>query len=80
VPPGTKVKAISAGCDHSLARTASGHVLEWGSNNHGQLGDGTTAERGTPVRVQLLAGLAAIAIGSGPDANVSLAITRKAAR
>ena len=69
--------AISAGCFYSLARTAKGHVLAWGFNGTGQLGDGTTTNSLLPVRAQLPAGLAAIAIGAGPAANFSLAVVRR---
>lgn len=72
-----KVTAISAGCTHGLARTASGRVLAWGDNFFGELGNGTTTSRRIPVRVQLPA--AAVAIGSGPVAFVNLAITSEAA-
>ena len=76
---GTTVRSIGAGCDHSLARTTSGRLLAWGDNHDGQLGDGTTVDASdTPVRVKLPAGLAVIAIGSGPDGAHSLAIVRKA--
>jgi alpha-tubulin suppressor-like RCC1 family protein len=78
LPPGTKVTAISAGCQSSLARTASGHVLAWGFGNQGGLGNGTTVSSGLPVRVQLPAGRSATAIGSGPEAFSSFAITRGA--
>jgi alpha-tubulin suppressor-like RCC1 family protein len=40
---------------HSCARRASGEVVCWGSNSHGELGDGTTTMRLTPVPVVELA-------------------------
>ncbi len=77
LPAGTHVKSISAGCITSYARTAKGHVLAWGYNANGELGDGTTSNSEIPVRVELATGLKAIAIGSGPAAEHSFAIVRK---
>ena len=45
------VNAITAGVYHSLALKSDGTVWVWGSNSNGQLGDGTTTERHTPVQV-----------------------------
>ncbi|MEY9875139.1 alpha-tubulin suppressor-like RCC1 family protein [Streptacidiphilus sp. MAP12-33] len=45
------VTAVSAGIRHSLALGADGSAFGWGSNEDGQLGDGTTANRHTPVPV-----------------------------
>jgi alpha-tubulin suppressor-like RCC1 family protein len=76
LPKGTTVAAISAGCDHSLARTRKGHVLAWGLGHNGELGNGTTTSSDIPVRVKLPAGLAATALGAGPDADFTIAIVR----
>ena len=47
------VTAISAGFEHSLALRANGSVSGWGANHSGQLGDSTTTQRLTPVKVQI---------------------------
>jgi alpha-tubulin suppressor-like RCC1 family protein len=73
LPRRVKVVAISAGFGHSLAVTASGHVFAWGNNQRGQLGDGTTTDRLTPVRVHLPARTRVTAVSAG--AIFSLALT-----
>ena len=50
----TGVEAIDSGEDHSLALLADGSVRAWGFNASGQLGDGTTNNRFTPVTVRTL--------------------------
>jgi alpha-tubulin suppressor-like RCC1 family protein len=74
LPRGLKVVSASAGLQHSLALTTTGKVLAWGSNQGGQLGDGTLTQRTVPVFVHLpkLAHIVAIAAGR----YHSLALTR----
>ena len=43
---------VSGGAGHSLALGSDGNVYAWGYNYSGQLGDGTTTDRHTPVRVK----------------------------
>jgi CSLREA domain-containing protein len=63
--PLTGVRDISAGYLHTCAVTASGAVKCWGQNHYGELGDGTTVDRGIPVSVQNLeGGVAAVAAGN----------------
>ena len=62
----SNVGVIAAGNYYSLALKNDGTVWTWGSNNNGQLGDGTTTQRTTPVQVTGLSGtVVAIAAGSG---------------
>ena len=43
--------ALSAGAAHTCGVTAAGDVYCWGTNELGQLGDGTTIRRTAPVRI-----------------------------
>ena len=49
--PGETLVSVTLGNDHSSAMTSSGRVFMWGRNNSGQLGDGTTTDRFTPVEI-----------------------------
>jgi hypothetical protein len=73
LPAVTIVTAVSAGGGHNLAITATGSVLAWGNNAHGQLGNGTTTNSSTPVAVSLPAGTTVTAVSAG--AFHSLAVT-----
>ena len=69
-------KAITAGLWHSLAIGDNCQAYAWGANGGGELGDGTTINRSTPVPVQLLEDLCltftnqAPSFTKGPDISV----------
>ena len=64
---GHSVAHLSAGYDHTCALLTDGGVRCWGSNNNGQLGDGTSTDRTTPPSsdINLGSGYTAIGISSG---------------
>jgi alpha-tubulin suppressor-like RCC1 family protein len=71
IGPGTEVVSCDVGGTHGCAATAGGDVTCWGSNDHGQLGDGTQEDSSGPVTV---AGLpdAATAVAAGGDFSCAL--------
>ena len=62
---------VSGGYDHTCGVTAEHRAYCWGYNGQGQLGDGTTTERRTPVLVT--GGLQFRQISAGP--SVTCAVT-----
>jgi alpha-tubulin suppressor-like RCC1 family protein len=61
---GSDVIALAAGDSHSCAIVRGGGVKCWGDNQYGQLGDGTTHRRLTPVAASgLSVGATALALG-----------------
>ena len=58
-----------------MALTSDGKVFAWGENDSGQLGDGTTTNRTTPVAVDMSGALwarAVTAIAAGDVHTVAL--------
>lgn len=56
---------VAAGEGHTVVVASDGTVWAWGSNAYGQLGDGSTTNRNTPVQVIGLTGVVGVACGSG---------------
>jgi alpha-tubulin suppressor-like RCC1 family protein len=67
VPGLSSVTTLATGIEHTCAVTAAsagdGHIQCWGNNGHGQLGDGTTNHRSTPVEVNSLSSVSTLAAG-----------------
>jgi alpha-tubulin suppressor-like RCC1 family protein len=60
------VKQINAGSANTCAVLASGALQCWGSNQYGEIGDGTTTDRLTPTNVVGLASGVAAVTNTGP--------------
>ncbi len=67
LPDSATVTDISAGEGFAVALTNLGAVFAWGDNGTGQLGDGTTTMRTTPVGVDVPGGSAVTSVGAGAD-------------
>ncbi|MFG2111457.1 Ig-like domain repeat protein [Streptomyces sp. NPDC048718] len=72
LPAGTTVTTVGAGHAHNLALTTDGGLFAWGNNYFGQLGDGTTTDRHTPVEIQLPAGTKATKLAGGNGHSMAL--------
>jgi len=56
-------KAICAGYFHTIAIKTDGSLWAWGQNTFGQLGDGTTTDRNSPVQIGTATNWASISAG-----------------
>ncbi|MDA8545546.1 hypothetical protein N9K60_02030 [Candidatus Poseidoniales archaeon] len=64
---------LSSSESHTCAILDNGSVACWGRNDKGQLGDGTTIDRNTPVQTSSLGnGRTAIALTTGPDQTCAI--------
>lgn len=59
------VAQVAVGGAHRSVRTRGGAVRCWGDNSFGELGDGTTTQRGAPIAVPLPAAAAEVVAGDG---------------
>jgi alpha-tubulin suppressor-like RCC1 family protein len=82
---GTTAKAtlVTVGASHACAQVADGTLRCWGRNAAGQLGDGTTTRRLTPVKVRVSSTVvlgAATAVSAGGAYTCAIVGTGIAAR
>jgi len=67
LPAGVKIVQLVAGGYSGYGLADDGVLWAWGQNTQGQLGDGTTIQRTTPVSVNLPAGLTVQQIATGAN-------------
>ena len=76
VAGGLGFAAVSVGGTHTCGVTTGGAAYCWGDNGYGQLGDGTTTQRPSPVRVA--GALTFRAVSAGSSHTCGLTTTRLA--
>lgn len=72
LPDGVQATAVGAGYFHSLAIGTDGKLYAWGANGDGQLGDGTTSDKSTPLAVALPGGVSPVAIAAGDGFSLAI--------
>ncbi|NBP25564.1 MAG: hypothetical protein EBU81_13655, partial [Proteobacteria bacterium] len=80
MPSGVSLQQVSAGGSHSLGLGSDGKVYAWGANEYGQLGDGTTTSRTSPVAVgagEIPSGVTITEVRAGRDHSLALGSDRK---
>ncbi len=70
-PPAPGARPIAAGFNSTCTVTPAGGVKCWGAGLAGNLGDGSTVERDTPVDVVGLGGIVAVSISGGHSCALS---------
>ncbi|QRY42339.1 putative Ig domain-containing protein (plasmid) [Microbacterium hominis] len=68
IPAGTSIASLHAGRNSAFVLATDGTVYAWGGNNFGQLGDGTTTDRPTPVALSpgaIPSGVSIVSVSSG---------------
>ncbi|MDX2193514.1 MAG: hypothetical protein NW201_09165 [Gemmatimonadales bacterium] len=74
-PAEVTLSQVTTGGSHSCGLTVAGVAYCWGSNLSGQIGDGTTTQRLTPVAVAAPAGVAFTQVATGPNGLHTCGVT-----
>jgi alpha-tubulin suppressor-like RCC1 family protein len=72
LPSGVQAVSVQPGCQHVVALLSTGKVVAWGHGFEGELGDGGSSDRFSPVPVGLPASLRLAAVCAGDDFSLAL--------
>ena len=72
LPSGVSPVAAAAGSDFTLIIGSDGNLYATGGNADGQLGNATTTDSATPVKVDFPAGVTPTAVAAGQDHSLAL--------
>lgn len=78
IPAGTILASVSPGGTHTCGLTPAGAAYCWGKNSRGQVGDGTTTDRLTPVAVTMPTGVTLTSLALGNTHSCGLTAARVA--
>ncbi len=68
------ITQLAGGQHHMLALKGDGSAWAWGSNEYGEIGDGSSVARSAPVAVRNVSAATALAVGADIGGNASYAI------
>jgi alpha-tubulin suppressor-like RCC1 family protein len=78
LPSGVLFDSISAGSDHACGLSRSHRVWCWGTNDFGQLGNGSVLPSATPVQASTLSGLDFAAVSAAASYTCAVSATHVA--
>lgn len=69
-----KVKQVALGNQHTVALSEDGQVYTWGRNYGGALGNGTTTDSKTPVKIEIGDGKEIVEVYAGDNSSAALTV------